>query len=283
MSTPPQVVAINKAVADILGEYKTPRPDPDQTLTHLTGKLKAARVTNNELKAATEASGVPKQLYGGLAHLEALVEKKCGKQPGFFNTKRKEAEVKQKTVDLTKKVEEERKEKIDERHERTREKKSEQAEAAHKPGNANLGHYDPNNLIALAREQAGKYSPPVRNSNGSILSGVAMAAAVFDSVTNRYFVGKSGHDKRNTNGPVPTLIWQTISSAQVDVKEDAFGMNCAEVHCLIKAFEARTVLQRNVTSLSTLTFVAYKVGEQAHRGPCKTCKSWIQQYGAQFL
>ena len=107
-----RVVAINKAVADILGEYKTPRPDPDQTLTHLTGKLKAARVTNNELKAATEASGIPKQLYGGLAHLEALVEKKCGKQPGFFNTKRKEAEVKQKTVDLTKKVEEERKEKI---------------------------------------------------------------------------------------------------------------------------------------------------------------------------
>ncbi|SOE87735.1 hypothetical protein SAMN05446935_8392 [Burkholderia sp. YR290] len=283
MATPPEVLAINQAVKGILDEMRSPKLDPDKTLSDLKVKLKAARLTNNVLKSATDSSGVPLGKYGGSDVLETFVEKKCSKQPGFFKKQRNEAEIKKKAEDLSNKVEEERRANIQERHEKEREKKIEQAQAAHNKGNRDLGHYDQANLIALAKEQAGISSPPVRNSDGSIISGVAMVAAMFDPITNMYFTGRSGHDKGNSKGHVPTLIWNTITSAQVDVKDDAFGKNCAEVDCLLKAFAERLPAQRTVTSLAGLTFVAYKVGEQVHRGPCKTCKSWIKYYGANFV
>jgi hypothetical protein len=282
MALAPEEREILRVAKDILKEIRSPKPDPDQVLETLKTKIKQARMTNNDLRNGTDSTGIPTLTYGGLGRLEGLVEVKCQTRPGFFKTRRAELESKQKTEKLTNEVLEKRKEKIEQRHEHDREKATEKAMAAHQKGNVHLAHYDENNLLAVARDHAGALTPPERNDDGTIKSGVAMAAAVFDATTNTYFVGRSGHGKNNGNGHVPVGIWNTILSSQVDPSDDAFGKNCAEVDCLLKAFAARAPAQR-VPPLTGLTFVAYKVGENKHRGPCKTCKSWILQYGAKYL
>jgi len=109
-----------------------------------------------------------------------------------------------------------------------------------------------------------------------------MTAAVWDPVTKKYFVGKSGHLVGNGNGYVPPAMWKTIAEEAVDVEDDAFGTNCAEVHCLLKAFEQRAVELRVLSLRDMGVFTAYKPGEMVPRGPCKSCKNWIKKYGATY-
>ena len=70
-----------------------------------------------------------------------------------------------------------------------------------------------------------------------------MVACLFDKATKKYFIGKSGHDEGG--GDVPKGIWEYISNLDKDkdIKDDSFGINCAEVHCLIKAFQERKISQ----------------------------------------
>lgn len=271
-------VTITAAVKDILGQIKGGTKDPDAVLTQIKTKLVERRKFNAELKAETDATGWPKNA-ARQAIVEELVAAKCGKPKNFFNARRGQRSKEQELKDLAavqaaeaeKKAELKRKAQLQQHVDR----------AAIVTANLNLTEYSAQNLRLLGFDHAGKVKQPERDRDGRLLSGYAMVAAVYDSVTQRYFVGKSGQGHTNANGAVPVVIWNTICAQTIDVKDDAFGTNCAEVDCLVKAFVARG--NAAATHLNELTFVAYKTGEKNLRGPCHTCRAWMVAYGAKYL
>lgn len=277
----PEEILIRTKVQSILGNIRGGTHDIDGILRQVKTKLAEQRAHDAALKAAVDSTGWPKKPVCQSV-LEALVAQKCGKRAEYFELARADQRKQKEMKERADALQAEKERKAQDKLRATIEKHVERS--AITTGNINLTEYSETNLRLLAGEHADKLTPPTRAADGSITAGVAMAAAVYDRATNRYFVGKSGMGRDNASGNVPAVIWNAILGQTVNVKDDAFGTNCAEVDCLYKAFKARAgagIAPAN--SLRDMTFVAYKVGEGKCRGPCHTCKAWLTAYHAGIL
>lgn len=102
------------------------------------------------------------------------------------------------------------------------------------------------------------------------LPNATVTCQMWDAETKAWYTGHSGHGKGQ--GEVPDSIWSKIPDATPeDFKDWAFGKNCAEVDCVIRAFHAG----KAANNLESCYFVAYHIPSRRFIGPCKTCKTWV--------
>lgn len=136
--------------------------------------------------------------------------------------------------------------------------------------------YDKGNLKTLTKNKAVQAAKLTRNREDS---DPTMAASMYDYYLGRWFQGKSGHGKNQGN--VPAVVWNRIS-ATIDADKYQFGRNCAEVDCLIQAYNTRP-LWLQAFGIGKSVFQAARV----HKTPtsqdaCGGCRTWVSQSGASW-
>lgn len=105
-------------------------------------------------------------------------------------------------------------------------------------------------------------------------------AVMWDPETGRWYHGSCAHGIPNTNTAVPGVIRNYINSLEVAPDEWAFGWNCAEVECLVKAYQGGKRQQ----NLRGCYFIAYSVASpQGFYGACRTCRNWIRHFGGDYM
>lgn len=251
----PHLTTVGAAAKEILSEIRV-KKDPLTVLAELNKKLP-------QKSAIKDGSGGLRVLQKDDVKdlLEEMAAKSCG-QPKFFVDRKakqlKDDEQARRDAELEKL----RQEKAEKSAAIKLQKHKDQASSGN--ANINLKEYSEKNLRLLGSEHAKKIN-------------VAMAAAAYDPQTQRYFVGKSGEGHKNGTGNVPAGIWNSIKT-DVDVTDNAFGTNCAEVDCLVKLFDARLAAHNNVQDLKGVVFVAYTGGAADSRGPCHSCNGWVHKH-----
>lgn len=110
----------------------------------------------------------------------------------------------------------------------------------------------------------------------SAASGGVISCVMYDPVTGNHYRGRCGWNAQQGN--IPALVWDEIPD---DSNPDAykFGKNCAEVQCVSKAYDARSVTQRQ-SGIEGCVFVAWDTLRKQHKPPCGSCKAWIAKLGA---
>lgn len=91
------------------------------------------------------------------------------------------------------------------------------------------------------------------------VTGAATVAVMWDNETARWYYGKCHHEEQLRNTNVPSEIAGYIAKLEVDKKDWAFGVNCAEVECIIKGYAGG----RKADTLKGCYFVAYSTVDQS--------------------
>ena len=255
--------SIGTAAKDVLKDIKV-KKDPDTVLTELTKKIA-------QRSAIKDAPGGQRLLQRTDVKdlLETLAAQSCGR-PKHFKERKLQQEKDRTQAELQAQQEDARRAKAEHDAQIKIQKHKDQSSTV--IANINLATYCEKNLRLLCADHSGKLSADK----------TSMAASAYDPETQRYFVGRSGEGHRNANGFVPAAIWNSIKT-EVDVTDDAFGTNCAEVDCLVKMFAARAAAGNGVQDLKGVVFVAYKVAASRCRGPCHSCKGRTRNHGATCL
>lgn len=114
----------------------------------------------------------------------------------------------------------------------------------------------------------------------SVGSKATMCSVMYDAANGRYYRGVSG--KNNQQGNVLAAIWNSITPG--DSERYEFGHSCAEVHCLVQAYAARTAPQQ-LQNLDGCYFIARRIQPMKHdlQAACRSCSAWIRKAGGQFI
>jgi hypothetical protein len=96
-------------------------------------------------------------------------------------------------------------------------------------------------------------------------------AVMWDFETHPWYKGKSNH--RRFQGNIPNHIFSCIEGLPTDNGNWAFGWNCAEIECIVQAYN-----QENSIDLSGCLFIAANTGKLRLYGGCRTCKNWITHF-----
>lgn len=112
----------------------------------------------------------------------------------------------------------------------------------------------------------------------------ATVAVMWDPYTEQWYNGHSNHDIKAAKTEVPSDISTLIAKQTIDQKDWAFGWNCAEVGCLIKAFQNGKIIhvKEKHRWLEGCYFIAWNIPNQQYYGACKTCKNWIKEFGGEY-
>jgi len=103
----------------------------------------------------------------------------------------------------------------------------------------------------------------------------AMVAVMYDTVSQRWFVGHTG--RGTGQGLIPAAIWNTIPT-EINADSYRFGRTCAEVDCLRQAYANRQPGDQT-RPLESSVFAAYSPLERRFRPPCMACARWIGESG----
>jgi hypothetical protein len=108
-------------------------------------------------------------------------------------------------------------------------------------------------------------------------------AVMWDPCTSSWYRGHCQHLTQAAETCVPSDIISYINKLEIDRGDWAFGWNCAEVHCITKAYEKRKEINAENKDLTNCYFIAYSVGNKSgFYGACKTCQKWIPKFGGKY-
>ncbi|MEQ9371385.1 MAG: hypothetical protein RIG63_20515 [Coleofasciculus chthonoplastes F3-SA18-01] len=145
-------------------------------------------------------------------------------------------------------------------------------------------NYDFERLKQMAAQKA------QNNANGINKS---MVAAMYDIVTDKWFIGYSGHKVKNQDNHILESIKSLIPQHE-NREHYQFGWGCAEVHCLKLAYEERYNTGRkegqDYIGIKDCVFAAYspidwnsKTNKKGRpRPPCNGCLSWLKKCGTRW-
>jgi hypothetical protein len=105
-------------------------------------------------------------------------------------------------------------------------------------------------------------------SSAACTAACTVVGWMWDTETGSWYDGKSGH--QSGPGKVPKDIWGQIIAMKPDPDDSVFGRNCAEVQCIVKAYE-----RKRKPDLTGCYFFAMNVKARSIYGPCRSCTSWI--------
>jgi len=104
-------------------------------------------------------------------------------------------------------------------------------------------------------------------------------AAMWEPEGGRWLEGSCKHELAKVGGPPGFVARVTALGCRPD--DWAFGWNCAEVECVIKAYRGSN--PRRALDLKGCFFIAYSVATPPGLyGACRTCRDWITALGGKF-
>jgi hypothetical protein len=100
-------------------------------------------------------------------------------------------------------------------------------------------------------------------------------AVMWEPETGRWYHGSCRHGLDRAEAP-PGFSAR-VDKLETDPADWAFGWNCAEVECVVKAYKSG----RKAADLKGCYFIAYSVATpRGLYGACRTCRTWIADLGA---
>jgi hypothetical protein len=102
------------------------------------------------------------------------------------------------------------------------------------------------------------------------------SAVMWDPQTATWYQGCCRHGMSLNS--LPGGMRGYISKLDKEPDFYCFGDNCAEVHCVIRAYTAGRV----APNVDGCFFIAYNSGTRGFIGPCRTCKDWIRFFKGKY-